>query len=99
MLRERTGLQARNGRKRAAARDVADGYSQATVPVGRRRTQLKAPAFSQQQGEDKQNNKDQEQHFGDAYGRAGNAAKTQDAGDYRDDEEYQCVVQHEKFLW
>ena len=85
-----------NIRERATASDVADGHGQATTPVGHDRAQLEPAAFAQQQGENKENNKDQEQHFGDAYGRACNAAKTQDTGDYRDDEEDQCVVQHEK---
>src|SRR6202043_3116958 len=40
----------------------------------------------------------QEHHkkdLGDASGASGNAAKTQDAGDDRDYEEYDCVVKHE----
>ncbi len=88
----------KDGRERATALDVADEYRQATAPVGRGRPQLESAALAQQQGEDKQNNKDQEQYFGDSYGRSSDAAKTQDTGDYRDDEEYQRVMQHEKFL-
>jgi hypothetical protein len=95
MLRKRTACKA----GAAASATKSDIAGQATAPAVRRRTQLKPSAFAQQQGQDKQNNKDQEQHFGDAHGCASDAAKTQDTGDYRDDKEYQRVMQHEEFPW